>query len=150
MRIELSEWVVLESCKDFEDVRGHQHNDGIIDIFGVNYPASAKRDIRETYLGSLTPTQFKKVQEKVKALVAEKQQKLKEKEAKRIAEKQAKNAWLKKAISELRLPEGFSVSDDGQIFDYVGNYIFSLPKEPVDDINNWFKKEWKEFLAYCE
>ena len=58
--------------------------------------------------------------------------------------KMAREEWLKS------LPEkvGDFTLANGEVYDEIGNYLFSLPQNPVDDIEAWIDKEFQEFLEY--
>lgn len=58
--------------------------------------------------------------------------------------KKAKNRqeWINTLIGKNF--DGCTINKDGEVMDEIGNYLFSLPREPIDDVAGWIDRTFDE------
>ena len=70
----------------------------------------------------------------------------KEAQAKEAAEK--RKSWEEQCEGHV-FPDGCKVVR-GEVEDEYGNYMFRVPKQPVEDLDAWYKAKEEEWFECCE
>ena len=119
------------------------YKDGTIELWGENLGRAGRytaRKLRGVSHASME-ARLKASQEKIEAAADE--------AAKTAAKKQTRQEWIDTLAGKSF--HGCIINSRGEVEDHVGNYLFSLPREPNGaNVGAWIKNEMDEYMEGAE